>query len=572
MADPLLGASLDGRYRVLECIGVGGMGRVYRARQESAIGREVAIKVLDSALPNDPLTRRFETEAKILAELRHPNTLRLVDSGRLADGRLYIVTDLLRGQLLEDLLVERQSLGVAETLRIVAQVADSLAEAHALGIVHRDLKPGNIFLEQVGAQQIVRVLDFGIAKVLHEPGLTLPMQIFGTPAYMSPEQATGQPVDARTDIYSLGVIAYECLAGRPPFASEFVMSILRMHVLERPKSLREFPALRTVDVELATLVETMLAKAPADRPARIELVRDGVAQIERRLFGGTPKFVRRAAAADELATVAMSPGDARELTDEPQGYSDTIVDGPELLVPRGPRATEPPEVTEGRAPPPGSSVLDGPTVATRADAELDEPVDHTITTVDRTEPGVPEAAAPSVLPDDEPSTAPAALEAPMAFERTPVSLDQFRHVSASVPELPLARRRLRGYEVLLLVALALLVLASLSIAWRARRAAEVVELRPDELLEPVTPRVLARPATPELQTTSASVTPGAARATAGVATEATSPAVAPADPAQRRRATKAARGEPVLLDRARSEGAAREAPPPGFMDTPPTQH
>ncbi|MEO1233071.1 MAG: serine/threonine-protein kinase, partial [Myxococcota bacterium] len=184
-----IGAVLDGRYRLDAKLGEGGMGAVYRAHQLSA-GRDVAVKLLHSVLSKDTaLLDRFETEAKVIANLRHPNTLRLYDVGRLQDGRLFIVTELIEGESLAAYLAREPSL--SRVLNLLRQVAEALSEAHERGVVHRDLKPANIMVERVGATEIAKVLDFGIAKLADQPKLTATGAIFGTPAVALRRTAEG---------------------------------------------------------------------------------------------------------------------------------------------------------------------------------------------------------------------------------------------------------------------------------------------------------------------------------------------------------------------------------------------
>ena len=224
-SDALIGAVLDQRYRIESEIGAGGFGTVYSARQLK-FDREVAIKILNADAASTPEhVRRFETEARVVAQLRHPATLTLLDFGQTDEGRFYAVTERLHGKPLDDLLA-RGPLESARVLRLLRQICDSLVEAHDQKIIHRDLKPSNIFIQTIGDQEIVKVLDFGIAKLLKQPGITSTGETCGTPVYMSPEQARGEALDARSDLYSLGVMAYECLAGQPPFYATTPVSLL----------------------------------------------------------------------------------------------------------------------------------------------------------------------------------------------------------------------------------------------------------------------------------------------------------------------------------------------------------
>src|SRR5262245_37416901 len=189
------------------------MGRVYRAQQLGKVERMVAVKVLYSSLEANVLAlQRFENEARIVGQLRHPNTVRIVDAGRTEDGRLFLITELLTGTRLDRLLADRR-LSPLEVVRILIQICGSLAEAHQQRIVQRDLKPGNVFIEKIGSDEVVKVLDFGVAKLLDEPSITRAMTIVGTPGFMSPEQGQGKPIDGRSDLYALGAIAYEALSG-----------------------------------------------------------------------------------------------------------------------------------------------------------------------------------------------------------------------------------------------------------------------------------------------------------------------------------------------------------------------
>jgi serine/threonine-protein kinase len=262
--DPLIGSTLDQRYEVLELVGRGGMGAVYRARQ-TTIGRDVAVKVVNSFALHDPsLIRRFENEARIISSLRHPNTLKLIDFGKTRDGRPYLVTEFLVGRPLERVL-KQGAVDVYWIARIVRQVLDALTEAHDAGIVHRDLKPENIFVEHVAGEDIVRVLDFGIAK-LGQSGNTATGTLFGTPTYMSPEQARGETAGPRSDLYSVGVILYRAIAGKPPFEGEEPMSLLLQHVNQAPVPLSHV-APQIVEPEVEALVMSLLEKDPGQRPA-----------------------------------------------------------------------------------------------------------------------------------------------------------------------------------------------------------------------------------------------------------------------------------------------------------------
>jgi len=263
--DPLLGAVVDGRYELIEKVGSGGMGTVYRANQIS-MDREVAVKVVNALALQDPATvKRFETEARIISQLGHPNTLKLIDFGNLPDERPYLVTEFLRGHPLADVLGEGP-LPVWRTLEVLHEICDALAEAHNMAVIHRDLKPENIFLEEAGGTTVVRVLDFGIAK-FGQTNNTATGTVCGTPAYMSPEQAQGGTADARSDIYALGILAYRCMVGHAPFEGEQPLAILLKQIQEQPVPLGQAMGITNLPSEVEWLVMSMLQKDPDQRPA-----------------------------------------------------------------------------------------------------------------------------------------------------------------------------------------------------------------------------------------------------------------------------------------------------------------
>jgi len=219
--------TLAGRYRLDEVIGRGGMSTVYRGTDLS-LGRVVAVKVaLDPLVEESPIyLARFTQEAKSAAAIGNPGVVTVYDAG--ADGPTrFIVMEFVPGKSLADILKEERPLEPARAADIAAQVADALSAAHAAGIIHRDIKPGNIMVEPNGS---VKVLDFGIARAVDGHSLTQTATVLGTSAYMSPEQALGQPVDARSDIYSLGCVLYEMLTGQPPFVADVAAAVMHQHV------------------------------------------------------------------------------------------------------------------------------------------------------------------------------------------------------------------------------------------------------------------------------------------------------------------------------------------------------
>ena len=253
VVDPLIGAVVGERYRIVSRIGVGGMGAVYRA-EHTMMRRDLAIKVLLSELGGrEEFARRFEREAESASRLTHPNIITVTDFGRTPDGALFLAMEFLAGDQLTSLINEGP-LPRERALAIVRQILRALDHAHAAGVVHRDLKPDNIMLvERDGQRDVVKILDFGIAKVTEpasgQEALTQAGVIFGTPEYLSPEQALGESVDARADLYAAGVILYEMLAGRRPFESEDKVKIISMHLSHSPPRIRDVNP--TVDVPFA---------------------------------------------------------------------------------------------------------------------------------------------------------------------------------------------------------------------------------------------------------------------------------------------------------------------------------
>ncbi len=261
--DPLLGQQISS-YRVTRLLGAGGMGRVYKAVQPS-IGARVAIKVLAVEGNTDPsLVDRFFAEARAVNVIRHEQIVNILDLARLPDGRPYIVMEYLDGASLAAVLRQRGTLPLGAMARLAAEVLDALAAAHARAIVHRDLKPDNIWVTLSGR---AKVLDFGIAKL--DPGLSGAQQrtragsIMGTPPYMSPEQSLAKPVDLRSDLYSMGIILYECATGSVPFTAESLYEILRQHVETPPRPPR---ALRPdLPPAMEQVILRALAKDPVER-------------------------------------------------------------------------------------------------------------------------------------------------------------------------------------------------------------------------------------------------------------------------------------------------------------------
>ncbi len=229
--DPFVGRVIDGRYEIQERVGEGGMGVVYKCRQIS-IDRIIAIKMLNPQMASDPQwVQRFYNEAKACSRLQHPNTIRMFDFGQTTDGRLFMTMEFLDGMSLRDAL-QKGPLAPQRVVKVLIQCCASLAEAHSIGIIHRDIKPDNVFLlNMAGSPDFVKLLDFSVAKLLEGDRMkTQAGVVFGTPQYMSPEQGRGLPLDARSDLYALGILGYEMLTGNVPFNDDNPMTVIQMHL------------------------------------------------------------------------------------------------------------------------------------------------------------------------------------------------------------------------------------------------------------------------------------------------------------------------------------------------------
>ncbi|HEX5098329.1 MAG TPA: serine/threonine-protein kinase [Polyangiaceae bacterium] len=290
--DPYVGSIIDGRYRVETVLGEGGMGIVYRCTH-TIIGKKLALKVLRADLARDgEVTERFLNEAKAASAIGNPHIIDISDFGQFPDGSTYFVMEYLTGRALNGTGADGERMAMDRVLKIARQLGEGLAAAHASGIVHRDLKPDNIFLIQRGAdKEFVKILDFGIAKVSTSEGkLTRAGAVFGTPHYMSPEQAAGTSVDARGDIYSLGVILYELVSGKVPFDSDNFMGVLTQHMYKAPTLLAEVtPNAELLPPGLEAIVMKCLAKRPEQRYQSMD---EFVADIDKVTAGIKPAAAR----------------------------------------------------------------------------------------------------------------------------------------------------------------------------------------------------------------------------------------------------------------------------------------
>ena len=269
-SDPLLGRLINDRYRIVEQIGQGGMGRVYKTLQ-SPLERVVALKVLGAGHDRDPnFYKRFFLEASVTAKLTHPNTITLYDYGRTEDGIFFIAMEYLNGRTLSAAMQQDGPLAQERVIHIAQQICRSLREAHALGIVHRDLKPANVMLlRQHDDHDFVKVLDFGLVKFFSgdnpEGDITNAGTFMGSPHYIAPEQARNHSPDQRCDIYSLGVLLYHMLTGKVPFTAQAPVDIILKHLHEAPVPPRELRPELQIAEALQEIVLKCMAKSRDDR-------------------------------------------------------------------------------------------------------------------------------------------------------------------------------------------------------------------------------------------------------------------------------------------------------------------
>lgn len=283
-ADPYIGKTVDGRYFVETKLGEGGMGVVYRCRH-TIIDKKVAMKVLRADMAqNEEVTERFLNEARSASSIGNPHIIDISDFGRLPDGATYFIMEFLTGTSLADLVAAREPMAPPRAGHVILQLAEGLSAAHDAGIVHRDLKPDNIFLVKRGSHDdFVKILDFGIAKAsTQDARLTQAGQVFGTPHYMSPEQASGSPVDLRSDIYAVGVILYELCTGQLPFDADNFMAILTQHMYKSPLPPSMIEGL-VLPPGLEDVILRCLAKEPTERYQTMTALGEDI----ERVFAGT---------------------------------------------------------------------------------------------------------------------------------------------------------------------------------------------------------------------------------------------------------------------------------------------
>lgn len=267
-SDSLIGKTVAGRFRIIDHLGQGGMGKVYLAEHET-LPRRFAIKILKNEyLSNELFVERFRREAIASSRVVHPNVVYITDFGRLPEGSFYIVMEFLEGMGLDALLESQGRIPVSRALPILVQVADALDHAHKMGVIHRDLKAENVLLvEERNRRDIVKILDFGIARLMvpdcTNSRITAHGQVFGTPEYMSPEQAADKPLDGRSDIYSLGVLAFELVTGQPPFMSPNASEVLTAHISQPSPP----PSALVPDAHIPRLFDGLVLRCLSKKPA-----------------------------------------------------------------------------------------------------------------------------------------------------------------------------------------------------------------------------------------------------------------------------------------------------------------
>ncbi len=322
---PITGMTLGGRYELTDRIAIGGMGEVWKAR-DTVLGRIIAIKILKEEYTGDPnFLRRFRAEAQHTALLNHPGVANVFDYGE-EEGSGYLVMELVPGDPLSAILDREKVLSPDRTLSLIAQTARALSAAHAQGLVHRDIKPGNLLID---AKNRVKVTDFGIARLADQVPLTATGQVMGTAQYLAPEQATGQQATGVSDIYSLGIIGYECLAGHRPFTGESQIAIALAQVNDDPPPLPE-----SVPEPVRALIMSMLSKEAEDRPADADKLATAAEALRRQ---DTQAAINAVPGMVPFITVGDFDSDATQLIDTQQFNSANDPDATQLIsdIPTG---------------------------------------------------------------------------------------------------------------------------------------------------------------------------------------------------------------------------------------------
>jgi serine/threonine-protein kinase len=290
--DPLVGKVFAGKYEILGVLGSGGMSSVYRARH-LLLRKLCALKLLHSQHSSKPeRVMRFQQEARAIAALDHPNIISVQEFSISDSGEAFLEMDLLEGVSLQEVIDSDGHMNVDEFAHVFRQVLGALEHAHAQGIIHRDLKPSNIMLVGNRPEAVVKVVDFGIAKVLAdqesgEQKLTKTGELFGSPIYMSPEQCGGEPIDKRSDIYSLGCVMFECLCGKPPYKGDSVFKTLKLHIAAPQPSMGDVNPSVVVPDAFEELVQTAMQKDPGRRFQTVDEFKQGLEKAVR-FSAGSP--------------------------------------------------------------------------------------------------------------------------------------------------------------------------------------------------------------------------------------------------------------------------------------------
>ncbi len=305
--DPWIGKVFADRYLVESVLGLGGMSVVYKAKHK-LMDRTVAIKMLHNVLKQDVVAlERFKLEAQAASSLSHHNVITVYDFGVTPDGEPFFVMDCLEGESLKDMIDRKGRIPFDRALSLFKQICDGLEAAHKRGIIHRDLKPANVVVtKQDDGSELVRLVDFGIAKIMAQPGkeqqqLTKTGEVFGSPIYMSPEQCLGKELDVRSDIYALGCLMYETLAGEPPFLGNGFLETMNMHVGDVAKPINVFVPDAKVPDELENIIAKCMAKDPAARFSSVSELRDTLVYITTALLGSSRTHISSISAARPAA-------------------------------------------------------------------------------------------------------------------------------------------------------------------------------------------------------------------------------------------------------------------------------
>ena len=314
-----MGRTIGGRYVVSELLGTGGMGAVYRGRHQ-LVGRDVALKFLSPRYARDPAAReRFLREARAANRIDHEHIIDITDFGETSDGLVFLVMEYLEGEPLGK-LIEAGPLEPVRALTIAHQLATALARAHELDVIHRDVKPDNVFLLQRRGADFVKLLDFGFAKVVGEHRLTATGKVFGTPEYLAPEQARGEPLTGQADQYALGCVLYEMLTGRLPFegpSPEVVLSTSKRHPCRRRSVRTDLPARTKLDA----LVLRMLAKHPGERFSDAYHLADELSTLLDELQGTRPSRPPRRSGMMSVPLWSRKPRNPGSMRQKRAGHS-----------------------------------------------------------------------------------------------------------------------------------------------------------------------------------------------------------------------------------------------------------